>query len=370
MNEMEAVMINPGDETIKAILDTAERFADRELKEGVFERDSYPYHAFAAETFKRAGEAGLLSITAPEDLGGVALPPEVWALVIEKLASAEAGFAACLLAHALAAEALLRFGKAELKSQWIGADPPRLLAYPLYLDPTDPQGLPAAEKHGDGYILAGTARLVANAPVADAAVIAAETDGGHGVFLVPLSAETRPAPSEMLGLRPCPVGHLDLVDRELPASHLLAAGLESLAALHELFYPAVTAILIASHKASLDYALEYGMERYQGGRMIQEHSQLRSMYGLMAVEHIALREAWLRTLSENGGPDARLAVKIMAAELAIRGTMDGVQLLGGYGYTMDYPQEHRMRDARQAAEIFGSPMRQKLALIEKMIGGK
>ncbi|HUT54823.1 MAG TPA: acyl-CoA dehydrogenase family protein [bacterium] len=363
-------MLRHDDETIKAILDTAERFADRELKDGVFERDSYPYHAFAAETFKRAGEAGILFLTAPEDLGGVALPPEVWALVIEKLASAEAGFAASLLTHALAAEALLRLGNDGLKAEWIGADPPRLLAYPLYLDPSDPQGLPSAEKRGDGYILTGTARLVANAPVADAAVIAADMDGGAGVFLVPLSEETRPAPAEMLGLRPCPVGHLDLVDRELPAGHLLATGLDALAALHELFYPAVTAILIATHKASLDYALEYGMERYQGGRMIQEHSQLRAMYGLMAVENIALREAWLRGLSENGtDPDARLAVKIMAAELAIRGTMDGVQLLGGYGYTMEYPQEHRMRDARQAAEIMGSPMRQKLALMDKLLGG-
>ena len=124
-------MINQNDDTIKAILSTAERFAERELVEGVHERDAYPYHEFAAETFKRAGEAGLLFITAPEELGGTDLPPEVWALTLEKLAPAEAGFAASLLAHALAAEAVLRGKNDGLKAQWIGTAPPKLLAYPL-----------------------------------------------------------------------------------------------------------------------------------------------------------------------------------------------------------------------------------------------
>lgn len=364
-------MLRHDDETIKAIMDTAERFAERELAEGVFERDSYPYHSYAAESFKRAGEAGLLFITAPEELGGTALPPEVWALALEKIAAADAGFAASLLAHALAAEAVLRHGNEEVKAAWIGTDPPKLLAYPLYLHAEDPQGLASAAKQDGGFLLTGAAALVANAPVADAAVVAAEMDDGNvGLFMVPLDSEARPEPTEMLGLRSCPVGRLDLVDVAVPQDHLLVRGADAVAQLHELFYPAAAAILIATHKASLDYAVEYGMERYQGGRMIHEHSQLRAMYGMMAVENIALREAWLRVLSANGGKDARLAVKVMAAELAIRGTMDGVQLLGGYGYTMEYPQEHRMRDARQAAELMGSPMRQKLTLIEKMIGGK
>jgi len=363
-------MIRHDDETIKAILETAERFAERELMEGTFERDAYPYSPFAAEVFQRAGEAGLLYITAPESLCGCGLPAEVWALVLEKLAQAEAGFAASLMAHALAAEAVLRFGNEGLQKSWLGTDPPKLLGYPVYLSADDLQGMPAAQKNKGGYVLTGLARLVANAPVAKAVVIAAElTDGEPGLFLVPLSPESRPAPAEMLGLRSCPAGHVDLIDMQVPADHLLTSGAKAIIGLHELFYPAAAAVLIATHKASLDYALEYGRERYQGGRMIVEHSQLRSMYGLMAVESLALREAWLRVIEGNGAnPNARLAVKVLAAELAVRGVMDGVQLLGGYGYTMEYPQERKMRDARQAAELLGSPARQKLGLIESMIG--
>jgi alkylation response protein AidB-like acyl-CoA dehydrogenase len=363
-------MIDLNDDTIKAILDTAERFAQRELFEEAHEHDKYPCANFANDAFQKAWEAGLVFITAPEDLGGIDLPAGIWAPVLEKVALFDSGFAASLLAHAMAAEAMLKWGKDELKAEWIGTDSLKLLGYPAYLQADDPQGLPVAKKDGDGYLLTGVARLVANAPVADAAVVPADMDDDICLFLVPGSEESRPEPVDMLGLRSCPVGHLDLEDLKVAEGHLLVKGREAVEHLHSLFLPSVTAILIAAHKASLDYAIEYGMERFQGGRMIHEHSQLRSMYGMMAAENITLRQAWLRIISENGlDKGAAMALKIMAADLAIRGVMDGVQLLGGYGYTMEYPQERRMRDARQAAELLGSPIRQKLAIIDEMIGG-
>jgi alkylation response protein AidB-like acyl-CoA dehydrogenase len=361
-------MIDLNDDTIRAILDTAEKFAQRELFESAHQHDKYPYADFAAEAFKKAGEAGLLFISAPEELGGVGLPPGIWAPVLEKVALSDSGFAASLLAHAMAAEAVLKWGGDELKKDLIGTDPLKLLGYPLYLQADDPQGLPMAGKDGDGYLLTGVARLVANAPVADAAVVAADVDDDVCLFLVPVSEESRPEPVDMLGLRSCPVGHLDLEDLKVEEGRLLVKGGEAAEQLHALFLPSVTAVLIAAHKASLDYAVEYGMERYQGGRMIHEHSQLRSMYGMMAAENLTLRQAWLKGLENGADNTEMLAVKIMAADLAIRGVMDGVQLLGGYGYTMEYPQERRMRDARQAAELLGSPMRQKLAIIDEMIG--
>jgi len=361
-------MLNPNDQTMKAILETAERFVERELKEGVFERDAYPYHDYAGSALKAAGEAGLLFITAPEELGGIGLPPAAWALVLEKVAYADAGFAASLLAHALALEALLESQSSELKKTWISADPPKLLAAQLYLQSDDLQNLPAAEKRADEYLLTGTARLVANAPVSGAAVIAADLgDEGPGLFLVPIAGKEKPAPVEMLGLRACPVGDLELADLKVPADHLLLQGEAVVSALHEKFHLAAAAIALATLKGSLDYAIEYGMERYQGGKMIYEHSQLRSMYGRMAVEHTALRTAWLKLVADGQDREQSLSLKVMAGELAIRGATDGVQLLGGYGYTMEYPQERRMRDARQTAEILGSPARLRLSLIERIL---
>jgi len=107
----------------------------------------------------------------------------------------------------------------------------------------------------------------------------------------------------MLGLRSCPAGPVELTDIRLPANHLLMKGEKAVADLHRLFYPAVSAILTAILKGSLDYAVQYGLERYQGGSMIHEHSQLRAMYGSMAVEHRTLHAAWLHSLKGDPAPE-------------------------------------------------------------------
>jgi alkylation response protein AidB-like acyl-CoA dehydrogenase len=169
-------------------------------------------------------------------------------------------------------------------------------------------------------------------------------------------------------LRACPVGHLDFPDLPFPRQNLIVSGLPALSQLHDLFLPAASAILIALLKSSLDYALEYGRERYQGGKMIVQHSHLRAMYGRMNAEYHTLRQALLSVLSNGASHETRLALKVMAAELAVSACTDGVQLLGGYGYTMEYPQEKKMRDARQAAEILGSPARLRLALADELTG--
>jgi len=352
-----------------AILDTAGRFTERELAAKGEAHDAYPYADFAWGAFKGAADAGLLFITAPEDLGGAGLPCETWALVLEKIAYTDAGFAASLLAHAMAVQALLS-GDDETKAQFIGAKVPSQLGYPLYMQADDLQGLPRAEKKGGHYVLSGRALRVANAPTADAVVIAAELDDHEiALFLLHLGEGKRPEGVEMLGLRSCPAGHIELADVKLPADHLLMKGEKAVADLHRLFYPAVSAILIAILKGSLDYAVQYGLERYQGGRMIHEHSQLRAMYGLMAVEYRTLHAAWLHSLKCDPDPETCLAVKILSGDLAIRAATDGVQLLGGYGYSREYPQERRMRDARQAAELLGSPARMKLSVAEGTITG-
>jgi len=352
-----------------AILDTAEKFADRELAAKGETRDAYPYADFAWDALKGAVDAGLLSITAPEELGGVSLPCETWALVLEKVAHSDAGFAASLLAHAMAVQALLS-GDDEMKAQFIRTEVPSLMGYPLYLQADDLQGVPRAVKKDDHYILSGRAVRVANAPAADAVVIAAELDDHEtALFLLPLGEGKRPEAVEMLGLRSCPAGHIDLADVSLPANHLLMKGEKAVDGLHGLFYSTVSAILIAILKGSLDYAVQYGLERYQGGRMIHEHSQLRTMYGLMTVEYKTLYAAWLHSVKCEPDPETRLAVKILSGDLAIRAATDGVQLLGGYGYSREYPQERRMRDARQAAELLGSPTRMKLSLAEGTITG-
>ena len=361
-------MISTCDEMLGAILDTAERFATRELATGGEARDNYPFCEFAWDALHGAWGAGLLLLNAPEVLGGAGMPCETWAPVLEKVAFADAGFATSLLAHAMAVQALLA-GDADVGKRFIVTRSPSLLGYPLYLQADDLQGLPRAEKKGDEYLLSGTAIRVANAPAAHAVVVAAALDGQEtGLFLLPLAEGKRPGAVEMLGLRSCPVGHVDLSGVRLPANHLLRKGTSAIAEMHNLFYPAVSAILIALLKGCMDYAILYGLDRYQGGRMIHEYAQSRVMYGLMIAEHRTLRAAWLHALEEEDpAAETHAAVKALSGDLAVRASMDGVQLLGGYGYSREYPQERRMRDARQAAELLGSPLRMKLSLAERAV---
>lgn len=362
-------MIDPKDPTVSAVLDTARRYAERELREGVYGRDAYPHADFSEAVIKGAAEAGLLRMCASEDLGGIGLPPEAWALVLMEISYDDAGIAACLLAHAMGVQALLEHGEEESLEKYLGGGDEKLFAYPLYLQADDVQGAPAAREIGGGWSLTGVARLAANAPVAGAAVVAAELDSGEpALFIVDMGEALRPEPVETLGLRSCPVGHVDFADLTLPPGALLERGAEALAELHRAFMPAAAAILLGRLKSSLDYAVEYGSERYQGGCSIHGHGQLRSMYAGMAAEHETLRRAILSAVSEDSSIESRISVKIMAAEAAVRACTDGVQLLGGYGYTMEYPQERAMRDARQAAALLGSPSRLRLSLMDLAIG--
>jgi len=350
------------EEIIQAVLSTVERFAVSELAGGARERDGYPHADFSRKALQGAADAGLLLAGVPEVFGGTGLGPPVWARILERVAYEDAGFAAALLAHAMALQAVLAHAGDEGIRAAMEAAP---LAYPIYQQAGEWDRLPrVTSRRGRTTAAEGTSVLTANAPVADRAVVVALEDGVPCLCLLSLSGASRPEPVEMLGLRSCPAGNI-LLDNVDPGEVLiLASGEDAVRSLHAAFYPSATAILLATLKASLDYAVAYGLERVQGGRIIAHHSQLRSMYAQMEVEHLSLRLAWERALEPGVEEGACLALKILAAEHAVRATIDGVQLLGGYGYTREYPQERRMRDARQASQLLGSPARQKLALID------
>lgn len=354
------------EEMIQAVLATVDRFTVSELAGGTPERDRYPYAEFSRKALQGAVDAGLLLAGVPEAFGGTGLGPSIWARILERVALEDAGFAAALLAHAMASNAVLAHAGEEGIRAALETAP---LAYPIYHQAGEQDQLPRV-KGGKGRTtrLEGRSVMAANAPVADMAVIVALQGDVPCLCLVRLSGASRPQPTEVLGLRSCPVGDI-LLDKVDPGEiSILAAGDDAVRSLHGSFYTSAAAILLATLKASLDYAIAYGMDRVQGGKIIAQHSQLRSMYAQMEVEHLSLRLAWERAQEPGVDEDARLALKILAAEHAVRATIDGVQLLGGYGYTREYPQERRMRDARQASQLLGSPARQRLALIDGRLG--
>ena len=98
-------MNQEGNETIRAVLDTVDRFAKSELASDICEVDRYPYSDYATTALKGAVDAGLMLTSIPEEFGGTGMPPSTWARILERVAYVDAGFAASLMAHAMARQA-------------------------------------------------------------------------------------------------------------------------------------------------------------------------------------------------------------------------------------------------------------------------
>jgi len=357
-------MISMCDEVLSQVVETARRFASRELSANVHERDCYPHAPFAENIYRIAEEVGLAGISLPESAGGVDLPPEALAPILECASCADPGLTQCLLSHNMAA-----FAAGMASSSW-GTLPSPLegkpWAYPLYMDAYDKGDVPTARSDGNHVVVSGAVPMVACAPVAAVAVLPAKLDNKYILMPVNLSQDGVKIgePLYTLGMHSCPTADITLSNYKAPKDLIITGNPDAIQELHFRFYPAAAAISLGILHASLEFAVSYGKERYQGGKMIVNHSQLRTMYGRMEADLRAIRQAVWRSAEQENNLLDRMAAKCAAGDAAVRGTTDGVQLIGGYGYTREYPQEQRMRDARQSAELLGSPQRLRLAMMD------
>lgn len=356
-------MISMTDETLLAIVETTKRFAGRELSKNIAERDKYPEAHFAADIHRVALEVGLTGLCAPECACGVNMPPESLAPILECAAAADPGIACSILAHNMAAFAL--GGDEKLWERLASPAEGNPWAYPVYLDAYDTDGVLAARREGGSIILDGEIKMAANAPISPIAVLPAKINDRFVPIPVDLSLNGVKVgkPLHTLGMHSCPAADIALDGCRI-SSDCLPENAQTIKNIHFNFYPAAAGISLGILEASLRFAISYGKERYQGGKMISDHLQIRAMYARMEMEVRAARQAAFRSGENDDNLFDRISAKCIAAETSVRGTTDGVQLIGGYGYTREYPQEQRMRDARQAAELLGSPRRLRLSMID------
>ena len=358
--------------SLAAFRETAQRFAQKELKTRAIDFDRYPYAEFNAGAVQAAREVGLLQVLLPEERGGTGQGMEVFSEILFSLAQADASVAAILLVNALGQSALLKWGKPSLQEKYLSAN---LLAFPVYDSPANlPRGV-EAEKKGNGYVLRGKVEYLALAPVAEAAVIPASLQGTEktAFFLVDLKNPgiSRSAPVLSLGLRGVPVADLEIGGLEVPADYLLCpdAGSEY-PGFAARFSPAAAALAVGVAAGSYETAKAYARERYQAGKIIIDHEMIRLLLSNVAViaeSGRALFGAMARAVDE--GREELLAETglILSTELASRAVSDGVQALGGYGYIEDYGQEKRMRDAKQIESFFGPAPVKRLELLEGIL---
>jgi alkylation response protein AidB-like acyl-CoA dehydrogenase len=183
------------------------------------------------------------------------------------------------------------------------------------------------------------------------------------------------APERKLGIKGSPTREVYLDEVRLPAGRLLGAPGEGMSlAMRTLDHTRVTiaAQALGIGQAALDLALSYTKERHQFGKAVAEFQGVQFMLADMAMQLEAARQLTYAAAarSENNAPDLTAfsaMAKCVASDAAMKVTIDAVQLLGGYGYTRDFPAERLMRDAKITQIYEGTNQVQRIVLARELL---
>jgi alkylation response protein AidB-like acyl-CoA dehydrogenase len=358
------------------LLDLTRQLADRELAPRVAEAEAT--ETFPAEVFKIIGAAGLLGLPYPQSLGGGGQPYEVYLQVLEELAMRWAAVAVTVSVHGLSCFPLATFGTLEQQERWL----PDLLgggllgAYSL----SEPQAgsdaaalACAAERDAESYVITGTKAWITGGGNADSYTLFARTAPGSQVscFLVPagLPGLSFGAPERKMGLRAVPTtsAHYDGV--RLPADRLIGAeghGLPIAFSALDSGRLGIAAVATGLAQAALDYAAGYAKERRTFGQRIIDHEGLAFLLADMAAAVGAARATYLDAARRRdaGRPYSQQAsvAKLVATDAAMKVTTDAVQVLGGYGYSQEFPVERYLREAKITQIFEGTNQIQRLVI--------
>ncbi len=335
---------------------------------------------FRKEAIHALGEAGLTGIPTPEAHGGLGLGYLEYALVLEEIAKVSAAYGVSVAVTGLPQVILSAMGTGAQKARWLpGLAAGELLGAFCLSEPdsgSDAASLKTtATRDGDHYVLRGTKFWITHGGYADLYVVMARTGGpgprGVSAFLVPGDASglSFGKKEEKMGMRASPTVEVVLEDVRVPVSDRIGAEGEGFAvAMQALDSGRITiaAISVGLAQAALDVAASYATERKQFGKSIIDFQGVGFMLADMAIriEQARLlvhKAAWLR---DHGRPYAAVAAmaKCAATDCAMAVTTDAVQVLGGYGYTREYPVERYMRDAKVMQIVEGTNQIQRLVI--------
>ncbi|HEY5981471.1 MAG TPA: acyl-CoA dehydrogenase family protein [Microlunatus sp.] len=325
----------------------------------------------------------------PETYGGVGGDALAVAIVIEEIARACASSSLIPAVNKLASLPWLLAGSDALKQRYFPslATGDAMASYCLS-EPeagSDAAGMTTrAVRDGDGWVLNGTKRWITNAGVSDLYTVFAVTDPdrrtkGISAFVVEKTDEgvSFGAPEKKLGIKGSPTREVYLDNVSIPGDRLIGGeGTGFATAMKTLDHTRVTiaAQAVGIAQGALDYALGYVKERQQFGKAIAEFQGLQFMLADMGMKLEAARQLTYAAAAKSERGDADLtyfgaAAKCFASDVAMEITTDAVQLLGGYGYTRDYPVERMMRDAKITQIYEGTNQVQRIVMARQLLTG-
>ncbi|NUO89393.1 MAG: acyl-CoA dehydrogenase [Dermatophilaceae bacterium] len=341
--------------------------------------------AFPEQTFRTLGRAGLLSLPYPEELGGADQPYEVYLQVVEEIASVWMSVAVGVSVHSLTAYPVATFGTPEqqrdllpgmLSGEQLGA---YCLSEPLAGSDIGSMTTRATRTDA-GWSLRGTKAWISHAGHADYYTTFARTsdDGGKGLstFVVPGDANglTFAEPEKKMGLHCDPVAQVMFDAVPVDAARLIGKegeGMRMALSALDAGRLGIAAAATGLAQAALDAAAEYASERQQFGRRIGDFQGLAFLLADMEASVTSARATYLHAarLKDAGrGFSKEAAVaKLVATDAAMKVTTDAVQVLGGAGYTEDFPLERYMREAKVTQIFEGTNQIQRLVISRQLL---
>ena len=341
---------------------------------------------FPRDTFRMLSGTGLLGLPYPEEYGGGDQPYEVYLQVLEELAAARLTVGLGVSVHTLACHALASYGTPEQRAEHL----PAMLGGGLlgaYCLSEPSAGSDAASlrtravRDGDDWVINGTKAWITHGGIADFCTVLARTgvDGPRGItaFLVPGDAEglTAAAPERKMGMGGSPTAQLHFDEVRVPDARRIGEegqGFSIALAALDSGRLGIAACSMGVAQAALDQALAFTAERRQFGRPISDFQGLRFMLADMATQIEAgralyLRAARLRDAGEPFSAEAAMA-KLFCTDATMKITVDAVQLLGGYGYTADFPAERYLREAKVLQIVEGTNQVQRMVIARQLAG--
>ncbi len=369
------------------LLQLTREIVTKELAPRVAEAEAT--ETFPREVFRTLGRAGLLSLPYPEEYGGGGQPYEVYLQVLEEIAAVWSSVGVGVSVHALSCFGLHTRGTEEQKQRWL----PEMLggellgAYALS-EPhagSDPAAMTTrAVRDGDGYVLTGTKAWITHGGHADFYKVMARTSDDRNAiscFLVPAEADglSTDPPERKMGLTGSSTTTLRLDGVRVPEQRRLGAEGEGLRIALEGLDSGrlgIAAVATGLAQGALDHAVAYARERTTFGKRIIDHQGLAFVLADMAAAVESARATMLHAarLRDRGlpfGKEASIA-KLVATDNAMKVTTDAVQVLGGYGYTRDFPVERYMREAKVMQIFEGTNQIQRMVIgrhLDRRSGG-
>ena len=334
---------------------------------------------------------GILMMPFPADYGGVGASELAFAGAVEAIARVSMTASLIVAMQQLGALPILLGGSEEQKRRFLPplASGEWLVAYGL-TEPGAGSDIAAirtrAERSGDHYTLTGVKQFITNAGLAHVNVIFAVTDpergadGGISAFIVESGTPGFRVGKieDTMGIRGSQNGELLLDGCAVPVANRIGQegdGYRLALATFDRARVGIAAQAVGVARGAFEYALQYARQRIQFGKPISEHEGVQFLIADLATQIDAARllvHQAAALLDAHDAPDVAVTratsmAKLFASDVAMRVTTEAVQLLGGYGYTRDYPVERMMRDAKITQIYEGTSQMQRLAVAHAIL---